>query len=110
MWKVPAKGHYLLEWRKHRGLSLERLAQRLESEPGGEPIISRSSLNRIERGEQDYTQEVLQALAIALDCEPTDLLIVNPLVDGVVIDLLSVLRSLPEEKIEMATRMLKAIA
>lgn len=109
MLKMPAKGHYLAEWRKRSGLSLQRLAQRLERSPG-EEMISYASLHRIEKGEQPMSLEILNGLALAFECEPADILTVNPLTEGKVIDLLCVLRALPDEKIEVATRLLRAIA
>lgn len=57
-------------WRKHRDLSLERVAARIE--------MTTSNLSKIERGEQPYTQPVLEALAEALNCSPADLLMRPP--------------------------------
>lgn len=103
-------GHYLREWRTYRSrMSLAKLAQRMEREPG-EELLSSVSLGRIERGEQPLTLEVLHAAAHALDCDPIDILTVNPLKEGTVIDLLRVLRQLPPDKIETATRLLRAIS
>lgn len=73
------KPHYIKEWRLHRGLSLRRLADRLTDPVTFERLISDASLSRIENGKQDYTQEVLEALADAFGCEPADLLMRNPL-------------------------------
>lgn len=63
--------HFVREWRQYRGLSQDRLAERLE--------MSKASLSRIESGKQPYTQDVLEALAYALACEPADLIVRNPL-------------------------------
>lgn len=63
--------HYIKEWRKHRGLTQERLAERVE--------MSTSSISQLETGKQSYTQDTLEALADALQCTPGDLLIRNPL-------------------------------
>lgn len=62
---------YLREWRKHRGLTLEQLADRVG--------MTHSSLSRIERGLQRYDQELLERAADALQCEEVDLLIRDPL-------------------------------
>lgn len=83
--------HYLRQWRQYRGYSLRRLADLMESEPG-EPITSHSNLARIERMEQPYSQEIMEAAAHALRCEVVDLLTVDPTKDGEVIDLLSIMR------------------
>lgn len=109
MRKVSERGHYIREWREFRHLSLARLAQRMEQEPG-EELISSVSIGRMERGVQPYSQPVLEALAIALDCSTFDLLAVNPKVDGKVIDLLNIIKSLDDQRLDMAAKMLRAIA
>jgi transcriptional regulator with XRE-family HTH domain len=48
-----------------------RLAERID--------MSVSSISQLESGKQDYTQGTLEALADALQCEPGDLLMRNPL-------------------------------
>lgn len=57
-------------WRKEMGLSLSRLADRIG--------MTTSNLSKIERGEQPYTQPVLEALADALGCSTADLLMRPP--------------------------------
>lgn len=49
---------FVREWRRHRGLTLESLA---------------------ERGERPYNQDFLEAIAEQLSCDVVDLLIRNPL-------------------------------
>jgi transcriptional regulator with XRE-family HTH domain len=61
---------FFKEWRIHRGLSQEQLADRLET--------SVPSISRIENGTQPYTQDVLEALAEALNTDPASLLMRNP--------------------------------
>lgn len=61
---------FFKEWRVHRGLSQEQLADRLET--------SVASISRIEKGTQPYTQDVLEALAEALMTDPASLLMRNP--------------------------------
>lgn len=91
--------HYLREWRKHRGLSLRKLADRMESEPGI-PITSHANLGRIELFQQPYSQEILESAAAALECSVSDLLSVDPTKDGEVIDLLRLLRSKDPETVK----------
>jgi transcriptional regulator with XRE-family HTH domain len=62
---------FIREWRKHRGLTQERLADRIG--------MSNGNLSMIERGETGYTQATLEILAEALQCEPADLLVRNPM-------------------------------
>lgn len=98
---------HIRAWRKKRGLSLRELANRLESEPGGEPIISHASIGRIETGKQPYSQEILEALAVALNCTPADLLERDPDAEGDVIDLL---RRLDNGKRHQAIEYLRFLA
>lgn len=83
--------HYLKEWRKKRGLSLRKLADRMETEPGV-PLMSHANIGRIENFEQPYTQELLEAAAEALECSVSDLLSVDPTKDGKVIDIMDLVR------------------
>jgi transcriptional regulator with XRE-family HTH domain len=78
---------YIKEWRDKRGLSLRRLAERLEQEPGGDLMISHTSIGRIEKGQQPYSQPILEALSRALGVPAWMLLEVNPEKDGDVIDI-----------------------
>lgn len=84
--------HYLRQWRKHRGLSLRKLAARMEREPGIE-LTSHANIQRIELFEQPYTQEILEAAASALNCSVADLLTVDPKKDAQVIDMVRLLKS-----------------
>lgn len=67
---------FIRDWRKHRNLTIERLADRL--------TLTAASLSRIERGLQPYSQPILEALADALRCSPADLLMRNPSQDQMV--------------------------
>lgn len=67
----PRRPTFIRQWRKHRGLTLEQLAARVEMSVG--------NLSQIERGEYAYNQDTLEALAFALACEPADLIMRNPL-------------------------------
>jgi transcriptional regulator with XRE-family HTH domain len=61
---------HIRAWRKHRGLTLESLAERISVTPG--------ALSQLERGDVAYTQPMLEALAHALACEPSDLISCPP--------------------------------
>lgn len=54
--------HFIREWRKHRGLTLERLAERVG--------VTAGALSQLERGEVNYTQPMLEALAESLQTTP----------------------------------------
>jgi transcriptional regulator with XRE-family HTH domain len=63
--------HFIREWRKHRGLTLEQLAERIG--------MTHQNLGRIERFLVPYNQRALEALAEALRTEPASLVMRNPL-------------------------------
>lgn len=69
--RMGAHRHFIKEWRKHRGLTQEQLAERIG--------ISRPQLTKIERGVRKYDQAFLEAAAEELRCDPADLLVRDPL-------------------------------
>jgi transcriptional regulator with XRE-family HTH domain len=73
--KVVFAKTYIREWREFRGLTLERLAERVGERIGG---FTHASLSRIERGLQPYSQPVLEAIGEALNIDPASLLMRNP--------------------------------
>jgi transcriptional regulator with XRE-family HTH domain len=86
--------HFLKEWREFRGLTQEQAAARVD--------LDRTTLGRIENRRVPYSQGLLEAAAEAYDCEPWDLLNVDPTKEGAVIDLTALLKSAtPEEQAEI---------
>lgn len=82
---------FLKEWREFRQLTQEQAADRLN--------MDRSNLSRAERGEIPYSQPLLEAAAEAYNCEPWDILNVNPQKEGDVVDLTSILKqATPEDR------------
>lgn len=102
--------HYIKHWRKKRGLSLRQLADRLETEPGGDLLLTYASLSRIEAGDQPFTEATLQAIASALGVKPAELLEINPLVEGEVIDLMGKMDKKTKETAIQMLRLLVARA
>ena len=100
---------YIKEWREKRGLSLRRLADRLEQTPGGDLMISHTSIARIEKGQQPYSQPILEAIANALGVTASMLLEVNPEKDGDVIDITLRLNKAPPELRKQAIDILEAL-
>ena len=88
---------YLLNWRKKKKLSLRQLAARMEYEPGVQ-LISHAQLQRIEKGEQPYSQPILEAAAQALGITVTMIVDVDPDKEGDVIDLLKYLKGPKREQ------------
>lgn len=95
---TPRHRHFIKQWRKYRGLTQERLAERIG--------LSVSSISQLETGKQDYSQSTLEALADALQCEPGDLLMRNPL-DGEAI--WSIWEKLTPATREQAVRLLQVL-
>jgi transcriptional regulator with XRE-family HTH domain len=62
--------HYIREWRKRRGLTLEKLAERIG--------MTHQNLGKIERFKVPYNQGLLELLAVELGCEPADLIVRDP--------------------------------
>lgn len=56
---------YFKEWREYRGLTQEQVADRLET--------TKATVSRMETGKSQYNRGYLEALADALDCEPSEL-------------------------------------
>lgn len=63
--------HHIKEWRKFRGMTQEELASRIDT--------SKAVVSRIESGQQRYNQQIIEAMAAALQCSPGDLIVKNPL-------------------------------
>lgn len=61
---------FIRQWREHRGVTLEQLADRIGT--------THASLSRIERGLQPYSQGLLESIADALQTDPASLLMRNP--------------------------------
>src|SRR5207342_1952034 len=61
---------FIRQWRDYRGLTLERLADRVGMTAG--------NLSQLERGNQGYTQNTLEALAQALQTDTASLLMRDP--------------------------------
>lgn len=74
--KPKRRETFIKAWRKHRDFSLVAAVERLALETGIE--LSDSQLSRIERGEQPYNQDLLEALAVTYRCDPQDLIMRDP--------------------------------
>ena len=79
---MPRKATYIRAWRKKRGHSLDEVVGRLAVL--GVPMTG-ASLSRIERGIQPYSQDMLEALADALDVSVSQLIEHNPEMPGATI-------------------------
>ena len=90
---------YLKQWRLYRGLSQQQLADRLES--------SKGYISDLERGVRRYNQDLLEALAYALMCEPADLLMRDPTKEEAI---WSIWESVPETDRPKVIEMIKVFS
>jgi transcriptional regulator with XRE-family HTH domain len=105
---MERKQTYIRAWREAAnggvGYTLDDMVGRL-AELGVETTAA--SLSRIERGIQPYSQDILEAIAAALNRTPADLLENDPAIpDAEVIDLL---RHLDDRQKSQAEAVLKAL-
>lgn len=98
MARKPQSKHFIREWRKHRGYSLERVAEMIG--------MTHQNLGKIERGVVPYNQVLLENLAEALTCSPADLIIRDPSRTDAVWDLWETLK--PVERTQ-AINVIRAI-
>jgi transcriptional regulator with XRE-family HTH domain len=68
MWQPVDMVNHLEAWRKARGLSQEKLAQRIR------PPTDKTQISKLEKGDRRLTDEWLTRIARALHCEARDLL------------------------------------
>lgn len=97
--RKPTHPFYLKQWRTHRGLTQQRLADRVS--------LSKPFISEMERGIKGYSQETLEALAEALMCEPADLLMRDPTSPE---PIWTIWDRVPQVKRDDALRMLAALA
>ena len=93
--------HFFREWREYRKLTQERAMERLG--------WSQPKISRIERGETPYSEDDLYAAAHAYQCTPTDLIEVNPLKDGDVVDLMRMIRDANPQQRRLARDLMERI-
>jgi transcriptional regulator with XRE-family HTH domain len=101
---MPRKRTYIRDWREKRGYTLEEMVGRMEVLGVS---ITGASLSRIERGIQPYSQDIIEAIADALDVTVAQLTEHNPnLPPAKVIDFL---QHLDARQLEQADAVLRAM-
>lgn len=78
--KKPLGKTHIRAWRDHRNLTLEGVVERLDAIYGEDDTApaTAASLSRVERGQQPYSQPLLEALAEALGTTPANLIMHPP--------------------------------
>jgi len=93
-------GHYLAQWREHRGLTQSQLADRMG--------VTRGYVSHIETGKRRYDQDLLESASTALSCTPADIISRNPAMERET-DLTAMSRKLSAKQAEKAAKIIRLI-
>lgn len=99
----PTPTWFLREWRLKRGLTLEELAERTNTN------MSRSDVSKLELGKRRWNEDQLWEFAHALDVEAWWIVSVNPNDPNSDLEVLESLRRVPAGKRGDAVRILGAL-
>lgn len=88
---------FVREWRKHRDLTQEQLAERVG--------VTQGAIAKLERGDMSYTQPMLEAIADALNCDVASLIMRDP---TALDPIWSILDRISEDQKPLAARVLDA--
>ena len=96
---MTQRRHFLVQWRRHRGLNQVQLAERLH--------ITQGQLSKIENFKKPWDEDLLELAALALRCTPVDILIRDPsAAEGI----WSIWDNVPESQRGQALDVLRAFA
>lgn len=95
----PGLDFFLREWRKHRGMTQDRLV-----EMSG---IDKTTISQLENRKVPINERYLISLGRALKCQPIDLLTWNPQVSEIPLE--DLVRRVPRHQQALARSMLKAL-
>lgn len=90
---------FLKEWRTHRGLTQQQLADRLET--------TKSVISALENGKQRWNQDILELAAEALNCDPVDIIVRDPTAPE---SIWSIWDRVPQQMRPVAVKTLEAFA
>lgn len=93
---------YLREWRILRGYTQQEVANALS--------VTKTHVSNIERGERQYTQELLEAAADFLDVEPAHILNIDPTRPSGAWAILQRASHVPDDKVDDLLRIIEAFA
>jgi transcriptional regulator with XRE-family HTH domain len=96
---------FIRAWRKHRDLTQKKMIERLEAI---EVYISEGQLSRIENSKQEYRQDLLEAFAEVLNCEPWQLLWADPKGPGTIMQQVAPLKPDEQAKVSAFIQGMKA--
>lgn len=103
---MGTKGNYFGAWRRKAGLTQAQTVELLAGMKGANAITTEASLSRIEKGEQNYTRDTINALAQIYGCETWELLAHDPDADN---DLIALATQVPPTQGAAAAAMLRGL-
>ena len=101
---VDRKPTYIRAWREKKGFTLDQMVGRLAEI---EVAMTGASLSRIERGKQPYSQDVIEAIAVALDVTVSQLVEHDPSKPPA--QIIDFVRRLSEKEAQQAEAVLRAM-
>lgn len=93
---------FLREWRAYRNKTQAQVAEAIG--------VTKTHVSNIENGHRQYTQELLEAAAEYLQCQPSHLLNVDPTDPDGIWSIWEITARIPPEKREGAKRIMSALA
>lgn len=93
--------HFIKEWRKHRGLTQEQVANRVH--------MTRNNVSKVESFNRPYTQQTLPLFAEALGCDAADLLRAPPSPDRPESEFEYYKRILTENQLKQAVEVIRVM-
>jgi transcriptional regulator with XRE-family HTH domain len=98
---MAKKRIYFREWRKHRGLTQEQAAGRLD--------VSQGHLSDLETGKKSWTQPVVEAMTDAYSCELWELFGRNPLLPPAEVTHMIDVRRVPEAQRPVIVQLVQSL-
>lgn len=93
---------FLREWRSYRNKTQAQVAEALG--------VTKTHISNIENGKRQYTQELLEAAAEYLQCDPAHILNVDPTSPNSIWSIWEAAARIPEAKRDDARRIMSALA
>lgn len=100
--KATRRRIYLREWRVFRNKTQSQVAEALG--------VTKTHISNIENGKRQYTQQLLEAAAEYLQCDPAHILNVDPVKPDSIWSIWEIAARIPEGKRDDARRIMSVLA
>lgn len=97
--KLPSR-NFIAEWRRYRGIATQTELAALTG-------ITRATICRLENGTLPWRQRQLEPIALALGCQPHDLIATNPVEMA---SILQIYNAIPENRRVHALKVMQSFA